>query len=101
MMNLDYITGIQKNIIYISFKAEDLQDPETFKLFMLIFSKFSTIDYNLLEKLVSKTVFIERDFELEFYKLFSETRLMLIAELEHIHPEITKRRICSLFTINT
>jgi len=75
---------------YISFKAEDLQNPETFKLFMLIFSKFSTIEHNLIEKLVSKTVFVERDLEAEFYKLYNETRLMLIAELEHIHPEVTR-----------
>ena len=80
----------KKEHLFISFKAEDLQDPETFKLFMLIFSKFSTIEYNLLEKLISKSVFIERDFEVEFYKLFSETRLMLITELEHIHPEFTR-----------
>ena len=75
---------------YISFKIEELLEPETFKKFMLVFSRFSTIDNNLIEKLVSKTVFVERDFENEFYKLYHETRLMLIAELEHIHPEFTR-----------
>lgn len=75
---------------YISFKAEDLQDPDNFKLFMLIFSKFSTIENNLIEKLVSKTHFVERDLEAEFYKLYNETRLMLIAELEHFHNEFTR-----------
>lgn len=75
---------------YISFKAEELQDPETFKLFMLVFSKFSTIEHNLVEKLVSKTVFVERNLEAEFYKLYSETRLMLIAELEHIHTDVKR-----------
>ena len=34
----------KKEHLYISFKAEDLQDPETFSKFMLIFSKFSTIE---------------------------------------------------------
>ena len=80
----------KKEHLYISFKAEDLQDPETFSKFMLIFSKFSTIEHNLIDKLISKTMFVERDLESEFYKLYSETRLMLIAELEHIHPEVTR-----------
>jgi len=75
---------------YISFKIEELLEPEVFEQFMLTFSRFSTIENNLIEKLVSKTVFIERDFESEFYKLYHETRLMLIAELEHIHPEFTR-----------
>ena len=55
---------------YISFKAEDLKDPETFKKFMLVFSSFSTIENNLIDKLVSKTIFVERDLEDEFYKLY-------------------------------
>jgi len=75
---------------HISFKAEELKDPETFKSFMLVLSKFSTVEHNLIEKLLSKTIFVERDLEAEFYKLFNETRLMLIAELEHIHPEFTR-----------
>jgi hypothetical protein len=75
---------------YISFKAEELKDPETFKSFMLVLSKFSTIKHKLIEKLLSKTIFVERDLEAEFYKLFNETRLMLIAEIEHIHPEFTR-----------
>ena len=74
---------------YICFEAEDLRDPEIFKRFMLVFSKFS-IENNLIEKLVSKTHFVERELEDEFYKLYNETRLMLITELEHIHPEFTR-----------
>ena len=77
---------------YISFMAEDLVDPENFKSFMLVFSKFSTVDHNLIEKLVSKTIFVERDLEAEFYKLYNETRLMLIAELEYLHPEFTREK---------
>jgi len=75
---------------YISFKIEELLDPDVFEQFMLIFSKFSTIETNLLKKLVSKTVFVERDFEREFYKLYHETRLMLLAALEYLHPEATR-----------
>lgn len=77
---------------YISFKAEDLKDPETFKQFMLVFSSFSTIENNLIDKLVSKTIFVERDLEDEFYKLYNETRLMLIAEIEHLHSEFTREQ---------
>lgn len=75
---------------YISFKAEELQDPDTFKFFMLVFSKFSTIENNLINKLVDETVLVDRNVESEFYKLYSETRLMLIAELEHIHHHVTR-----------
>lgn len=74
---------------YISFHIGELLDPETFKKFMLVFSKFS-IENNLIENLLSKTIFVERDLEAEFYKLYNETRLMIIAELEHIHPEFTR-----------
>jgi hypothetical protein len=77
---------------YISFKAEDLKDPETFKQFMLVFSNFSTIENNLIDKLVSKTIFVERDLEDEFYKLYNETRLMLIAEIEYLKPEFTREQ---------
>ncbi|MDP2837314.1 MAG: TaqI-like C-terminal specificity domain-containing protein [Methanobacteriaceae archaeon] len=77
---------------YISFKAEDLKDPEIFKQFMLVFSSFSTIENNLIDKLVSKTIFVERDLEDEFYKLYNETRLMLIAEIENLHSEFTREQ---------
>lgn len=80
----------EKQHKFISFNVEELKDPETFMEFMLIFSKFSTIENNLIEKLVSKTHFVERDLVAEFYKLYNETRLMIIAELEHIHPEFSR-----------
>ena len=59
---------------------------------MLVFSKFSTVEHNLLEKIVSKTISVERDLEAEFYKLYNETRLMLIAELEYLHPEFSREK---------
>ncbi|KAF5057139.1 N-6 DNA Methylase [anaerobic digester metagenome] len=76
---------------YISFMVEDLEDRETFKSFMLTFSKFSTVDHNLIEKLISKDFVLERNFEDEFYDLYSDTRLMLIDELEYLHPEFTRK----------
>jgi hypothetical protein len=75
---------------YISFKIGDLKDPENFKQFMLAFSKFSVIDANLIGKLLDKTISVERDLEDGFYNLYNETRLMLIAELEQLHPDFSR-----------
>ncbi len=68
---------------YISFKFKQLTDPNVLKRFLLIFSKFSLIDKDIPQTLLKETRIIERELEDEFYKLFSETRLMLIKELEY------------------
>ena len=67
---------------YISFKFTQLTDPEVLKKFLLIFSKFSLIEKDIPQTLLKETRIIERDLEDEFYKLFSETRLMIIKELK-------------------
>jgi hypothetical protein len=78
---------------FIKFKIDELKDDhEKLKLFLLTFSKFSTLEKKLIDKLASKTKFVDRDFENEFYKLYNETRLMLIAEIEHIHPEFSRNK---------
>ena len=69
---------------YISFKFTQLTDPEVLKKFLLIFSKFSLIEKDIPQTLLKETRIIERDLEDEFYKLFSETRLMIIKELKYI-----------------
>jgi hypothetical protein len=66
----------------ICFSYEDLLDKEKFRLFMIAFSKKSHVEYNYPDKLLEKTLVIEKDLEKNFYKLFHETRLMLITELE-------------------
>lgn len=68
---------------YISFKFKQLTDPDVLKKFLLIFGKFSLIDKDIPQTLLKETKIIERELEDEFYKLFSETRLMLIKELEY------------------
>ncbi|WP_405297912.1 Eco57I restriction-modification methylase domain-containing protein [Methanobrevibacter sp.] len=68
---------------YISFKFKQLTDPNILKKFLLIFSKFSLIEKDIPQTLLKETRIIERELEDEFYKLFSETRLMLMKELEH------------------
>ena len=75
---------------YISFKFKQLTDPNVLKKFLLIFSKFSLIDKDIPQTLLKETKIIERELEDEFYKLFSETRLMLIKELEHFSEAIDR-----------
>jgi hypothetical protein len=70
---------------YISFKAEELLDKTLFSYFMLSFSKKSYIETGYIDKLMDKTVVIERELEKEFYKLYNETRLMLIKEFEELN----------------
>lgn len=67
---------------YISFNFKELIDENILKEFLLCFSKLSLIDKEIPQKLLEETKLIEEDIEDEFYKLFSETRLMLIKELE-------------------
>ena len=75
---------------YISFKFKQLTDPNILKRFLLIFSKFSLIDKDIPQTLLKETRIIERELEDEFYKLFSETRLMLIKELEYSSDNIDR-----------
>lgn len=69
---------------YISFNFSDFNDLIKLKEFLLIFSKSSLIDADIPSNLLEESRDIDKDFEDEFYKLFSETRLMLIKELELI-----------------
>ena len=75
---------------YISFKFKSLTDPEVLKKFLLIFSKFSLIEEDIPQTLLKETRIIERELEDEFYQLFSETRLMLIKELEYSSDNIDR-----------
>lgn len=72
-----------KKTNYISFNARELTDKKIFKWFMLAFSKESH-EKGYLDKISSQTQIIERKLEDEFYKLYHETRLMIIKELEEI-----------------
>lgn len=69
----------------IRFTCEDLLDKEKFSYFMLSFSKKSHLEKKYPSKLLKKTVVIEKKLEDNFYKLYHETRLMIIKELEKIH----------------
>jgi hypothetical protein len=67
---------------YISFNAEKLADNEKLKEFLVVFSKESHINTNYIDRVHHETQIVERKLENEFYKLYNETRLMLIKELE-------------------
>ena len=57
-------------------------NEEKLKEFVAVFSKKSIIDNKFVEDLYHKSVIEEREFTKEFYKLFHETRLMLIKEFQ-------------------
>lgn len=70
---------------YISFNASELADNEILKQFMLVFSRESHIDADYINRIREKTLVVDRKLENEFYKLFNETRLMIIKELEYFN----------------
>jgi len=57
------------------------KDPNKLLEFVGLFSKES-IDKGFLEEIYEKSIIEEREFTKEFYKLYHETRLMLIKEFE-------------------
>ncbi len=70
---------------YICFTYEDLLNKEKFKCFMVAFSKKSHILKRYPDKIIKETLVVEKQLEHNFYKLFHETRLMLIKELEELN----------------
>lgn len=75
---------------YISFNFRQLQNEEIFKKFLLVFSKFSLIENDLPKKLLDETILLERELENEFYQLYSDTRSMIIKELEFSLEDIDR-----------
>ncbi len=67
---------------YISFNAEELLDKDKFSCFMATFSYKSHIQSGYIKKIHEETLLVDRKLASEFYKLYNETRLMLIKELE-------------------
>ena len=90
--NYDEIRLFEPNHVldYISFKFEDLKDENVLKQFLLVFSKFSLIENDIPRRLLSESLLMEKEFEDEFYNLYSETRLMLINELEYSSENIDR-----------
>ena len=81
---------------YISFNFRELEDEKVLKKFLLCFSKFSLIEEDIPQKLLKQSTILERELEDEFYQLFSETRLMLIKELENSSEDIDRHEAIRL-----
>ncbi len=93
-LNLDYgIATNYKDFVLIDrakgsstyhfFDFEELKNNDSkLKEFIAIFSKEQIIDNNFVEKLKEESNIEERNFTKEFYKLFHETRLMLVKEFQ-------------------
>lgn len=73
--------NIGKGDEYFSLNIAELENEELFKEFLLLFSKKSYQE-GVVNELLAKSIFKENEFENEFYKLYHETRLMLIEELK-------------------
>lgn len=69
----------------ISFKSEELLDKRMYAYFMTCFSLKAYIKEKYPARLLEKTLVVERELEKEFYKLYNETRLMLMRELEEFN----------------
>ena len=70
---------------YISFTGEELLDKRMYAYFMTSFSLKAYITEKYPTRLLEKTLVVERELEKEFYKLYNETRLMLMRELEEFN----------------
>ncbi|MBU0977556.1 MAG: hypothetical protein KKD18_04005, partial [Nanoarchaeota archaeon] len=71
------------NTKYYLFDFEEIKrNPDELKEFVAIFSKES-VDSGFVDKLHKESIIEEREFTKEFYKLYHETRLMLIREFEN------------------
>lgn len=81
---------------YISFKFKSLTDQNVLKKFLLIFSKFSLIEKEIPHTLLKETKLMEKELEDEFYLLYSETRLMLIKELENSSEKMDRNEAIKL-----
>lgn len=76
---------------YISFTLDDLKAEKYLKTFIYIFSKKTLIESNELDKQLNNTILpSDYNFENNFYKLFNETRQMLVKEISHSNPTIKK-----------
>ncbi len=68
---------------FLSIKlSEDKLNEDKLKEFIGIFSKQNIFENNIIEKLEQESQIAEQEFTSEFYKLYHETRLMLIREFE-------------------
>lgn len=73
--------------LHVSFEVHELTDKKIFNNFMLCFSKESHVNSKYIDEL-SDTIMVDKDIAEGFYKLYHETRSMLIKEIEQNGFEI-------------
>jgi len=87
-----------KKTRYISFKFTDFIDGngtidfKSFALFMFAFSEDSHVN-GYIDEVVNEIYEEERAFADLFYKLYHETRLMLIREIEYVNKDVNNEKI--------
>lgn len=75
---------------YISWNMKELvSDINKLKEFIFVLCKKS-FEEEIIDKLINKTITIQEKFNDEFYKLYSETRLMIIHDLEENSENIDR-----------
>ena len=74
---------------YYSIDFTDLSDEKKLKEFVAVFSR-KKVEEGFIFEIIEKSVIEEREFTKEFYKLFHETRLMLIKEFESNGGDLPK-----------
>jgi hypothetical protein len=83
--------GLQKFYKFNFSSLKEIQnklDEEKLKEFIGIFSKSKIFDEDVVTKLTNESTLAEQEFTGEFYKLYHETRLMLIKEFSSL-PDVT------------
>lgn len=87
---IDYHQGTSK---YYCFDFENIRNnDEKLKEFIGVFSKKRLIDEKIVDRLFEASLVEERDFTKEFYKLYHETRLMLIKEFTENDKTLSKHK---------
>jgi hypothetical protein len=91
---LHYAKGNKKHHIFKFFDIE--KNAQKLKEFIAVFSQDS-IKKGFVEKLEEESILEEREFTKEFYKLFHETRLMLIKEYNEQNDEESSVHYAQIF----
>lgn len=73
---------------YISFKISEESEEDIFFLLLLLSKRFFK-EEKILEALINETIVVEREVSGKLYKLYHETRLILIRQLNYYNPGFT------------
>ena len=74
---------------YYSIDFTELTNENKLKEFVALFSR-EQVEEGFISKVIKQSIIEEREFTKEFYKLYRETRLMLIKEFEYNDAKVTR-----------